>query len=52
MAQRPPFDHCASELTLTAGDAFYAVLSDMLDLPLVTADRGLAAAVAGSMLVT
>ena len=32
-------------------DAFYAVLSEMLELPLVTADRKLAAAVEGSVLV-
>ena len=37
---------------LSAYDAFYAVLSTTLDMPLVTADRKLAAAVPGSVLVT
>lgn len=36
---------------LSAYDAFYAVLSTTLDVPLVTADRKLAAAVPGSVLV-
>lgn len=37
---------------LSAYDAFYAVLATTLDVPLVTADRKLAAAVPGSVLVT
>ena len=37
---------------LSAYDAFYAVLARALDIPLVTADRKLAAAVDGSVLVT
>ncbi len=36
---------------LSGYDAFYAVLAESLELPLVTADRKLADAVAGSMLV-
>lgn len=50
------FTRAAFELAMDTGlsayDAFYAVLSTMLDLPLVTADRKLAAAVDGSVLVT
>jgi predicted nucleic acid-binding protein len=42
----------AVDVGLSASDAFYAVLATMLDLPLVTADRKLAAAVDGSVLVT
>ena len=41
----------AVETGLSAYDAFYAVLARALDIPLVTADRKLAAAVAGSVLV-
>ncbi len=47
---RPAFE-LAVDTGLTAYDAFYAVLARMLDLPLVTADRKLAAAVDGSVLV-
>ncbi|MGH3133399.1 MAG: PIN domain-containing protein [Gaiellaceae bacterium] len=36
---------------LSAYDSFYAVLAAALGLPLVTADRRLAAAVPGSVLV-
>ena len=48
---RPAFE-LAVDTGLSAYDAFYAVLARMLDLPLVTADRKLAAAVDGSVLVT
>lgn len=45
----------AFEIAHTTGlsgyDAFYAVLSEMLELPLVTADRTLAAAVDRAVLV-
>lgn len=41
----------AAERGLTAYDAFYAVLSATLEMPLVTADRRLAAAVPGAVLV-
>ena len=41
----------AMDTGLSAYDAFYAVLAEILDLPLVTADRKLAAAVGGSVLV-
>jgi predicted nucleic acid-binding protein len=47
---RPAF-RLAVEKGLSAYDAFYAVLSELLELPLVTADRKLAAAVDGSVLV-
>ena len=46
----PAFEFAATT-GLSGYDAFYAVLSQMLDLPLVTADRKLAAAVDGSVLV-
>jgi len=61
--ERTPLDRHASlgqasaafEFVQTTGlsgyDAFYAALAEALDLPLVTADRRLAAAVAGSVLV-
>ncbi len=42
----------ASRLRLSAYDAFYAVLAAELEIPLVTADRKLAAAVPGAVLVT
>lgn len=42
----------AADLGLSCYDAFYAVLSVRLDVPLVTADRKLAEAVPGSVLVT
>jgi predicted nucleic acid-binding protein len=47
---RPAFE-LAMDTGLSAYDAFYAVLASMLDLPLVTADRKLAAAIDGSVLV-
>jgi predicted nucleic acid-binding protein len=61
--ERTPLDrHCslgqasaafefAHTTSLSGYDAFYAVLSEMLELPLVTADRKLAAVVDGSVLV-
>lgn len=42
----------AQAANLSGYDAFYAVLAGALDLPLFTADRKLAAAVDGSVLVT
>ena len=42
----------AQSAGLSGYDAFYAVLAEALDLPLVTADRRQAAAVDGSLLVT
>lgn len=39
------------EIGLSAYDAFYALLAQVLDAPLVTADRKLAAAVPGAVLV-
>lgn len=48
---RPAFE-LAVDTGLSAYDAFYAVLAEALDLPLVTADRKLAAAIEGSVLVT
>lgn len=42
----------AARLRISAYDAFYAVLAAELEIPLVTADRKLAAAVPGSVLVT
>jgi predicted nucleic acid-binding protein len=42
----------ATELGISAYDGFYAVLSGALGLPLVTADRQLAGAVRGSILVS
>ena len=47
---RPAFE-LAVEKGISAYDGFYAVLSELLALPLVTADRRLAAAVEGSLLV-
>ena len=41
----------SGELGISAYDAFYAVLSRELGIPLVTADRRLAAAVPGAVLV-
>jgi predicted nucleic acid-binding protein len=41
----------AAGLRLSAYDAFYAVLASVLDVPLVTADRRLAAAVPHALLV-
>jgi len=50
------FTRPALDLALAGGisayDAFYAVLARLLDVPLVTADRRLAAAVEGAVLVT
>lgn len=42
----------AASSRLSAYDSFYAVLAHALDIPLVTADRRLAAAVPGAVLVT
>jgi predicted nucleic acid-binding protein len=42
----------AAALRISAYDAFYAVLAAALDIPLVTADRQLAGAVGGSILVS
>lgn len=51
----PPLAPAAVELAATSAlsvyDALYAVLSRALEIPLVTADRRLAAAVVGSVLV-
>jgi predicted nucleic acid-binding protein len=41
----------ATERSISAYDAFYAVISEALEAPLYTADRRLAAAVTGSVLV-
>ena len=48
---RPAFEFAVAT-GLSAYDAFYAVLSEVLEMPLVTADRKLAAAVERSVLVT
>jgi len=48
---RPAFE-LAVDTGLSAYDAFYAVLARALDIPLVTADCKLAAAVDGSVLVS
>jgi predicted nucleic acid-binding protein len=42
----------AASLGISGYDSFYAALSARLDVPLVTADRKLAAAVPGAVLVT
>lgn len=42
----------ATNTGLSAYDAFYAVLSDVLEVPLLTADRKLAVAVERAVLVT
>jgi predicted nucleic acid-binding protein len=47
---RPAFE-LAVATGISAYDAFYAVLSELLELPLVTADRKLAAAVPNVILV-
>jgi predicted nucleic acid-binding protein len=51
----PPLSRRALAAALATGlsayDAYYAVLAELLDLPLVTADRRLADAVAGAILV-
>ena len=51
LGQAIPAFEFARTTGLSGYDAFYAVLSEMLELPLVTADRKLAAAVDGSVLV-
>ena len=51
LGQVGPAFEFARVANLSGYDAFYAVLAEALDLPLVTADRKLAAAVDGSVLV-
>jgi len=46
-----PALHLALEIGVSAYDGFYALLSRLLDLPLVTADRRLAAALPNAILV-
>ena len=52
LGQVGPVIELACSMGLSGYDAFYAFMAELLELPLVTADKKLAAAVAGSLLIS
>ena len=46
-----PVIELARSMSLSGYDAFYAFMAELLEMPLVTADKKLAAAVGGSLLI-